>query len=326
MERWLGALVAGLLVACAAQPERRATSRSRAPSAPYDRSYECAPQTKLSEPPGDAEIAALERRCVPGQLKDSGSRVTDCPCTELGLALSLRPEPQERARGMRLLMNDCDAGSLLACDTYELERELCLRDPEQPSCSPIRAAGLIHKETLPLSAVLGCRRQDRAVVCLQARRYFVRDAKGEWDQALIESWRREDQPKQARWVAQLAGGARLIATREALMSEHARFPSGYSMGLDPRDLAAAKRAVGKQPRVESRCRAVHKCLEAIATQLAPPVLHAPESGEGEGEEGATEVEVPFTDMLTSLRGCERAFTLGLASLDSQPPPKACAEK
>ncbi len=324
----MGALLWGLLVGCAPQATPRASpAASQPPRPPYGQSYECAPQTKLSKPPSDSEILLLERRCAPGQLKDSGSKVTDCPCTELGLALSERPGPQERARGMKILMKDCSLGSLLACDSYELERELCLRDPEQPSCSPIREAGLIPEEKLPLRDVLDCRRHERRVVCLDEQRYFVRDAGGQWDQARIESWHREDVSREARWVAELPGGARVIVTRGYLKSDSEKIPSGRSVKLTPAELASARRAIQAQPKVERRCHVAYQCLEAIANRRPRAVPRS--EGQVEGEElevERPEAEVPFADLLTSLRGCERARTLALASLDGQPPPSACMVK
>ena len=160
-------LFTAALVGCAAGRPPAEHPRSGAPE-PGPDGYTCSAQQSFQTPPTDAELKQLETACARrGARVPAGVReVNDCPCTQLAAALGYRKDAAARRRGMTLSMQICEAGSYDACDAYELARSLCLRDPSQPECGPLRDRGLIPTTPLPLSRVLGCRAFDEGTLSL----------------------------------------------------------------------------------------------------------------------------------------------------------------
>jgi hypothetical protein len=290
-------------------------------------------------PPTDSEIRTLDARCKAAP-RPRGREVSECPCTELAVALGYRKDPASRTRSMEALVTACEAGSYDACDGYELGRALCLQGPEQPECEPLRKRGLIPAQPLPLARVLGCRAFEGSILCVQRDRYYVRGLDRKWDQQRVLGWRRDDAPDEARWEGRLDGG--VLVLTPARVVEHSLAPrfepeaeadparmrgplaepreaaTGASRKLTATEQAEARRALATLPRVEDVCAAADACIRAIEELLPPPA--SDEDAEGEGDEETSVVPLK----LHSLRACEAARERALARFDSRPPPAACA--
>ncbi len=348
------ALSAALAACATAKPESRKAAL-QAPR-PGNDGYTCSAKLSWSDPPTDLALRALTRRCRSKPEKATGAReVAECPCTQLGVALGYRKDATSRKRGMRVLMDACDAGSYDACDAYELGKALCLQGPEQPECVPLRKRGLIPAQFLALSNVLGCRGIVDQLLCVQRDRYYVRARDGRWDQQRVLSWRRSDSPKEARWEGRLSDGVIVLTPLRVVQHDfqprYAEPVAGYSdlervdpEGFDaprPRlaetraklvgpsrklssaEQAVARRALSSLPLVEHACAAAEACARAVEKVLRPPPPPPEDEmgeGEGEDEEAMNDASTPTPSLLA----CQAARRQALAQLGGRTPPTACA--
>ena len=321
-------LFTAALVGCAAGRPPAEHPRSGAP-VPGPDGYTCSAQQSFQTPPTDAELKQLETACARrGARVPAGVReVNDCPCTQLAAALGYRKDAAARRRGMTLSMQICEAGSYDACDAYELARSLCLRDPSQPECGPLRDRGLIPTTPLPLSRVLGCRAFDEGTLCVERDRLYFKAVGQQWEQARVLGWERDDAPDEARLRAKLPQGTLLLTPTRVVENAFAGAqrgpladPRGRSRQLTPPELKDARAAIAGLPLVEVACAATDACVRAIDDLLRPP----PPSREGEDDdtEGAVDETAPAHPR--TLRACSRLRDSTISQLGERAIPAACA--
>jgi len=194
-----------------------------------------------------------------------------------------------------------------ACEDETLVHGVCLRDPDDERCEPLRVQGRLPPPPPPLAEMLGCwtvsePRLDLPAVwiCLGEHDYAIRDARG-WDVWRHAGWMRDDSPRYAGWATVVEIDQVLVMTvigeRPYLSDGRGLSAALWRGGAENRVRIEAERAA--LPTIDEVFDAAQSCLDAIARVPEPP-------SEIEVEHSAPEPE--RLAGLSSLRDCDAAWT------------------